>query len=82
MFTGLEPTSLQPTSAFLRHRAVAVSVAAHLGLLALIVFHTPKVLDLSPESLAFGDGAHSYKLIYFPPSAYADAPPDAVKLLF
>jgi TonB family protein len=82
VFNGLESTSLQPTSALRRNRAVAVSVAAHLALLALIVFHNPKVLDLSATSLAFGDGAHSYKLIYFPPSADADASPDAAKLLF
>lgn len=83
VFTGFEPTSLQPTtSGFRRYRAVAVSVSAHLGLLAMIVFHSPKVLDLSPASLAFGDGAHSYKLIYFPPRATDDVRPDADKLLF
>ena len=68
-------------SGFRRHRAVAVSVAVHLSLLAAIVFHNPKVFDLSTASLAFGDGAHSYQLIYFPPSANEDKP-DAAKLLF
>jgi TonB family protein len=74
--------SLQPTSSgFRRYRAVEVSVAAHLALLAAIVFHNPRVIDLQPEWLAFGDGAHTYQLIYTPPSAN-DAPPDAAKLLF
>jgi TonB family protein len=83
VFTGFESTSLQSTtSGFRRYRAVAVSVAAHLGLLALIILHNPKVLDLTAASLAFGDGAHSYELIYFPPSANADAPPEAAKLLY
>jgi TonB family protein len=58
-----------------------VSVAAHLALLVAIVFHNPRVIDLQPEWLAFGDGAHTYQLIYTPPSAN-DAPPDAAKLLF
>jgi TonB family protein len=75
-------TSLQPTNPWLRrYRAVEVSVAAHLVLLAVVVFHNPRVIDLRPEWLAFGDGAHTYQLIYTPPSAN-DAPPDAAKLLF
>ena len=62
MFTGLQPTG----SGFRRYRAVEVSVAAHLAVLAVIVFHNPRVIDLGPEWLAYGDGAHTYKLIYFP----------------
>lgn len=77
MFTGLQPTN----SGFRRHRAVAVSVAAHLTLLAVIVFHNPSVIDLSPAWLAYGDGAHTYQLIYLPPGN-DNAPPDAAKLLF
>jgi TonB family protein len=46
------------------------------------VFHNPGVVDLTPTWLAYGDGAHTYKLIYFPPAANRDAPPDAAKLLF
>ena len=57
-------------------------MAAHLLVLAAIVFHNPKVIDLSPAWLAYGDGAHSYKLIYFPSSANRDTHPDAAKLLF
>lgn len=78
MFTGLQPTS----SILHRHRAVGLSLAAHLALLAAIVFHNPNVIDLSPTWLAYGDGAHTYKLTYFPSGANNDKHPDAAKLLF
>lgn len=79
MFTGLQPTS----SRLRRYRAVEVSVAAHLAILAVIVLHNPKVIDLSPDWLAFGDSTHTYKLVYLPPSANDDAPPpDTAKLRF
>jgi len=62
---------------------VVVSVAAHLAVLAVLVFHNPRVIDLSPDWLAYGDAAHTYKLTYFPPAARIDATPrDAAKLLF
>jgi TonB family protein len=61
---------------------VGLSVAAHLAILAVIVFHAPKVIDLSPAWLAFGNDAHTYKLVYFPPDANDAAPPDPAKLLF
>ena len=70
------------TSAFRRHCAVGVSVAAHLAVLAMIVFHNPRVIDLSPTWPAYGDGAHTSKLIYLPPGANEDTPADAAKLLF
>ncbi|HKM46833.1 MAG TPA: energy transducer TonB [Terriglobales bacterium] len=71
------------TSGFRRHRTVGVSVVAHLAALAVIAFHNPRVIDLKPEWLAYGDGDHTYKLIYFPPGAENDATPsDAAKLLF
>lgn len=83
MFTGLQPANPESvTSGFRRHRVVSVSVAAHLALLAVIVFHNPKAIDISPAWLAYGDGAHTYQLIYFPPDANNDTPPEAVKLLF
>jgi TonB family protein len=78
VFISLQPT----TSAFRRYRALGVSVAAHLTLLAIIVFHNPKAINMSPDWLAFGDGPHTYQLIYFPPDASDNAPPDAAKLLF
>jgi TonB family protein len=60
-----------------------VSVAAHLAVLAVLVFHNPRVIDLSPAWLAYGDAAHTYKLVYLPASANNDdKPPDAAKLLF
>jgi TonB family protein len=50
-----------------------------LALLAVIVFHNPRVVDLKPVWLAYGDGAHT--LIYFPPGNDA-TPPDATRLQF
>jgi TonB family protein len=62
---------------------MGVSVAAHLAVLAVIAFHNPRVIDLRPEWLAYGDGAHTYKLTYFPSGAENHATsPDAAKLLF
>jgi TonB family protein len=69
-------------SGFRRHPAVGVSVAAHLAVLAVLAFHNPRVIDLSPTWLAYGDGAHTYKLIYLRPGANDETPPDAAKLLF
>src|SRR4029077_1683428 len=78
MFTDLQLTS----SGFRRPRAVGVSVAAHLAVLAVLVFHNPRVIDLSPAWLAYGDAAHTYKLVYLPAAAHNDdKPPDAAKLL-
>src|SRR6202140_4136238 len=69
-------------SGFRRPRAVGVSVALHLAGLAVLVFHNPRVIDLSPAWLAYGDAAHTYKLVYLPASANNDdKPPDAAKLL-
>ncbi|MFY9844437.1 MAG: TonB family protein [Terriglobales bacterium] len=56
-------------------------MAAHLALLAVIVFHNPQVINLSPAWLAYGDSAHTYRLIYSPP-AEDIAPPKASKLQF
>jgi TonB family protein len=71
------------SSVFRRHRAVGVSVAAHLAVLAVLAFHSPRVIDLSPAWLAYGDGAHTYKLVYLPASANNDdKPPDAARLVF
>jgi protein TonB len=40
------------------------------------------VINLSSAWLAFGDGAHSYKLIYVAPEASSGTPPGTAKLLF
>ncbi len=77
VFTGLQPTN----SRFRRYRPVAVSVSAHLALLAVIVFSNPKVIDLSPTWLAYGNGPHTYQLIYSPP-ANDTSSPDVSHLLF
>jgi TonB family protein len=55
-----------------------VSVGAHLALLAVIVFHHPRVIDLSPTWLAWGNAPHSYQITYLPPG---EGPADEPKLL-
>lgn len=71
------------SSGLQRYATVTVSVTAHLAVLAVLAFHNPRVIDLSPAWLAYGDGVHTYKLVYFPASANNDdKPPDAAKLLF
>lgn len=59
--------SVPQPARFRSHPAVGVSVAAHLALLLWIVFHHPRVLELTPAWLAYGDGIHSYRVTYFPP---------------
>lgn len=54
-------------------------MGTHLALLAVIVFHNPKVIDLSPTWLAYGNGAHTYQLIYLPP---ANDSAETSKLIF
>lgn len=78
MFTVPQPSN----STFRRYRAVELSVAAHLILLAAIVFHNPQIIDVSPTWLAIGDSSHTYQLIYVAPDASDNTPPDAAKLLF
>jgi periplasmic protein TonB len=78
MFTGLQPAR----SPFRRNRAVGLSVAAHLALLALIAFHNSGAIDLSSTSLAFGESAHTYKLVYFPPSSNNETSPQKDSLTF
>lgn len=63
MFTERQPA----TSRWKSYRSVGVSVAAHLVLLLWIVFHHPRVIELTPAWLAYGDGTHSYRVTYFPP---------------
>jgi outer membrane biosynthesis protein TonB len=57
---------------------VGASVAAHVALLAVIVFHHRQPIDLSPTWLAWGNSEHSYKITYLPPS---DNPAEEAKLL-
>ena len=76
-------TEIQPVTGGNR-RSVAWSVAAHLGLLAAVVFHPPKIIQLDPGGLAYGNGEHSYRVVYIAPgSEDADAaPPAEPKLAF
>ena len=55
-------------------------MAAHLAMLAAIAFHNFPPIDLTSESLAHGDSAHSYRLIYLP--ATGVTPLDTAKLIF
>jgi TonB family protein len=74
-------TILQPATSRLRsYRAVVVSVAAHLALLLAIVLHHPRVIELTPAWLAYGDGTHSYRVTYFP-SGGEDASTEAKLVL-
>jgi protein TonB len=59
-----------------------VSVAAHLLLLAWFVLHNPSAIEVAPTWLAYGDSAHTFRLIYFPPAADDDKPVEAAKLIF
>ena len=65
-----------------RYRAVALSVSAHLFLLAAIVFHHSNAIDITSELLAHGDATHTYKLIYFPPSVSDEVTSENAKLVF
>jgi len=53
-----------------------------LALLAVLAFHNPRIIDLRPAWIAYGDGAHTYQLIYFAAGVNHDMSPDAAKLLF
>jgi TonB family protein len=57
-------------------------VAAHVALLAAIVFHNPSVIDFAPAWLAYGDGAHNYHLVYLASGPNDNARPEAARLLF
>jgi hypothetical protein len=63
-----------------RYRVVGGSVAAHLALLLAIALHHPRVVELTPAWLAYGDGAHSYRVTYFPPNG-KDAATEAKLIL-
>lgn len=83
MFTGIQPAS----SWLRRYRTVGASVAAHVAVLAIIVFHHPKPIDLTPTWLAWGNSEHSYKITYLPPGENAveeaklSLPPSSAKKL-
>ena len=76
MFNGLQPATTRLKS----YWAVGLSVAGHLLLLLWIVFHLPRVVELAPAWLAYGDGTHSYRVTYFPPGG-VDAATEAKLVL-
>ena len=59
---------------------VGSSVIAHLALLAAIAFHNSLPIDLTSQSLAYGNGAHTYRLLYLPATGMTAV--DAAKLIF
>jgi len=67
MFSGVQP-ALSWGARIRRYRAVSASVAAHVAVLAIIVFHHPKPIDLTPTWLAWGNAEHSYTITYLPAS--------------
>ena len=69
MFAGLST----PPQRLRNYRAIAPSVALHLAVLAGIIFHRPRVIELTPAWLAYGDSGHSYRVTYFPPGDQAPA---------
>lgn len=78
MFTEVQPVTGR------NHRSVAWSVAAHLGLLAAVVFYPPKIIQLVPQGLAYGNGEHAYRVVYIAPGTEGvdAAPPAEPKLAF
>jgi len=73
MLSGVQPAD----SWFRRYRSVACSVAVHLALLAIIVFHHRRPIDVTPTWLAWGNAQHSYRITYLPPG---DNPAEQSKL--
>ena len=60
--------SILPSAAlrFRSYRTIAASVVLHLSLLAAIIFHRPRVVELAPAWLAYGDAMHNYRVTYLP----------------
>jgi TonB family protein len=63
VFVEIHPAAAR----FRNHRAVAISVLAHLGLLTAILIYHRQPIELIPMSLANGSGTQSYRIIYSPP---------------
>ena len=58
-----------------------MSVGAHLAVLGVIVFHNPKVIDLIPNWVAYGEGSHTYQITYIAPGTEVSSPDPAQLLL-
>ena len=76
MFAEVQPAGRW----FQNYRLIAVSVFVHLGLLAGILLHRAKVDVLVASELAYGNGEHSYRVIYVAPGDEPISPPDALSL--
>jgi TonB family protein len=74
-------TEIQPKGSLHHYCPVALSVLGHLGLLTAILLSHPRLIDLVPSGLAYGNGAHSYRIVYVAPGDEPAGPPDA-KLTF
>jgi TonB family protein len=70
MFSGLPTTAPR----FRSYRTIATSVGLHLSLLAAIILHRPRVVELAPAWLAYGDAMHNYRVTYFPSSGEETSP--------
>ena len=72
MFAQVQPAGRW----FQNYRLIAVSVLLHLGLLAGILLHRAKVDELVASELAYGNGEHSYRVVYVAPGDEPTSPPD------
>jgi protein TonB len=58
---------------------LSASVAAHLGLLAVVLMLHPEAVRLTPYWVALGDSGKNYRVIYAPSGGEEVAPPDIQK---
>jgi len=78
VFSGLQPPGSWGRRSWLRrYRAVMVSVGAQLVDLHVIVFHSPRIVELAPTWLAYGDSTHTYHITYIPTGDKENPPEDA-----
>jgi len=80
VFSELQPAGSSGLRQWLRrNRALAASIAVHMAALAVIVFHHPQTVEVTPTWLAWGDAAHTYQITYLP-AADEESPADESKL--
>lgn len=76
MFAEVQPAGRW----FQNYRLIAVSVFIHIGLLAGILLHRAKVDEFMASELAFGNGEHSYRVVYVAPGDEPASTTDALSL--
>jgi len=86
VFSELQPPGSATGKAVLRswflcHRFIVASVAVHLGVLAVVAFRGPRVIDLAPTWLASGDSSHTYHITYLPTGSVENLPAEAKLIL-